>query len=279
MGFFDAQLTGLPIVMVIIDEAPVLLSGDGNAKLAAEMVRLTAGNGKLGRKVGVSEWLAAQVPSLAELGGDQALRSMLVGGNVLCLRTGDRVSAAMVGLESDPSTLPKYFPNSQPTWGLGYAVTMDDRQAPMRTDLVPGRMRHEAVTVPALDDAFLEAMDRAMGRERVLAPPPPSAELPEDAPEGRRCVDAVWTVLSERGQDMTRGEVIEWVGTLTETWGRDKKFAIRSISDALQALTTSDDPARRIVRVGDPGTGVYRVAEHDNSRATSTTTAEQPAGI
>lgn len=262
MQFFDAALTGLPVVMPIIDEAPLLLSGDGNAKLGAEMVYLTAGGAKLGRKTGLSKWLVAQVPSLAELGGDQALRSMLAGGNVVCLRTGDHVSAGMLGLEADPSTLPKYFPDGAPTQGIGYAVTMDNRQAPMRTDMVPSLMRHRPVTVPRLEDEFLEAMDYAMGTQGLLLPSLPSLPSPslsqeapaDDGPEGRRCADAVLQVLTDRGAEMERGEIIKWTSDLVKgAWGREQPFAIRSVTNALRDLTD----AGKIAKVRD---GVYRTA-------------------
>jgi hypothetical protein len=263
LQFFDAGITGLPVVMPIIDEAPLLLTGGGNSKLASEMTYLTAGGAKLGRKTGLSKWLVAQLPSLAELGGDQALRSMLVGGNVISLRTGDRVSAGMLGLDADPSALPKYFPDGEPTQGIGYAVTMDNRQAPMRTDLVPSAMRHRPVAVPRLEDEFLEAMDYAMGAQGILLPSLPalpSLSLPADAPrddepEGRRCTDAVLQVLSDRGAEMQRGEIIKWVGELAVTgWGREKPFGIKSVGNALQKLTE----AGTVERVRD---GVYRVAQ------------------
>ena len=264
MEFFDARLTGLPIVMPITDEAPLLLSGGGNAKLSAEMIRLEGESGKLGRKTGKSKWLVTQVPSLAEL-GDQTLRSMLIGGNVVCLRTGDRVSAGMLGLNADPSVLPKYFPDGSPTSGLGYAVSIDDRQAPMRSDMVPSRLRHEAVEVAQLDDGFLEAMDRAMGTQGVLLPRSPAADAPaaDDAPEGRRCIDAVWQVLADSGKPMERGEIIKWVNELAQTgWGRDKPFSIRAIGDALNRLVTEPPAGKSVTTVRD---GVYEAAAADRS--------------
>ena len=132
----------------------MLLSGGGNAKRAHEMIRMQATRAKLGRKTGGCRWLVAQVPSLSEL-GDQSLRSMLVGGNVVCLRTGDKVSAGMLGLEADPSALPKYFPYGEATGGLGYAVGSDNRQAPFRTDLVPRPDAPPAREVPQLEPEFL----------------------------------------------------------------------------------------------------------------------------
>jgi len=270
MQFFDHALSGLPIVMPITDEAPLLLSGDGNPKLAAEMARLQAVRAKLGRKTGDAEALVAQVPSLGEL-QDQALRSMFVGGNVVCLRTGDKVSGGMVGLQADPYSLPKYFRSGEPTQGLGYVVSVDNRQAPFRSDLVPGRMRHQPVDVPQLEDGFREAMDKAMGGVSpttafpVPSPLPssPAPEPAEDAPDGRRCVDAVWQVLADRDAEMDRGEIIRWVSDLAGSWER-KPWSIRAIGSALRDLVDGKEPGRTVIK---PRDGVYRAVVPDPSVA------------
>ena len=260
MEFYDPQLSGLPVVMPIIDEAPLLLSGGGNAKLAQEMVRLEGEGGKLGRKTGKSKWVVAQVPSLSEL-GDQALRSMMVGGNVVCLRTADKVSAGMVGLEADPSALPKYFPDGEATGGLGYVVSVDNRQAPFRSDMVPRRMRRQPVEVPQLEPEFLEVMDRAMrGALKLPDAPPAEPDPADDSPEGRRCADAVWQVLADSGQPMERGEIIRWVSELATTgWGREKPFSIRSVTNALGALLEGDG-GRVIAKVRE---GVYQASPRE----------------
>ena len=59
--------------------------------------------GRLGRKTGTALWLATHIPSLSDLGGEQALRDMLRGGNVVSMRTANRVATGMLGLEKDPS--------------------------------------------------------------------------------------------------------------------------------------------------------------------------------
>lgn len=259
MEFYDPQLSGLPVVMPIIDEAPMLLSGGGNAKLAQDMVRIAGDAAKLYRKAGGSMWMVGQVPSLSEF-GDQALRSMLVGGNVVCLRTGDKVSAGMVGLEADPSALPKYFPDGEATGGLGYVISVDNRQAPFRSDMVPRRMRRQPVEVPSLEPEFLEVMDRAM-RGGLTVPSAPAQQEPDgDAPDGRRCADAVWQVLADSGQPMERGEIIRWVSELATTgWGRDKPFSIRSVTNALNTLLEGDN-GRVIAKVRD---GVYQASPRE----------------
>jgi hypothetical protein len=260
MEFYDPRLSGLPVVMPIIDEAPMLLSGGGNARLAQDMVRIAGDAAKLYRKAGGSMWMVGQVPSLAEF-GDQALRSMLVGGNVVCLRTGDKVSAGMVGLEADPSALPKYFPDGEATGGLGYVISVDNRQAPFRSDMVPRRMRRQPVEVPQLEPEFLEVMDRAMrGGLTVPSAVPAQPEPADDAPDGRRCADAVWQVLADSGQPMERGEIMKWVSELATTgWGRDEPFKIRSITNALNTLLEGD-AGRVIVKVSK---GVYQASPRE----------------
>jgi hypothetical protein len=39
----------------------------------------------------------------------------------------------------------------------------------------------------------------------------------DNTPEGRRCIDAVWQVLSDSGKPMERGEIIKWVNELVTT--------------------------------------------------------------
>jgi hypothetical protein len=127
MGFFNPFLVDVPIIEITIDEAPVLLASKGAAALILDLL-------KLGRKVGFRLRLAAQVPSLAELKA-QEVRSILVGGNVWCGRTGDAVTGGYVNLPNNPRDLPRYFSNGTPTWGLGYASGPDNRpEVTMRTD-------------------------------------------------------------------------------------------------------------------------------------------------
>ena len=263
LPFYDHDLTGLPIILIIIDEAPVMLTANGNFKLAAEAIRLIGEIAKLGRKTGVSLWPVAQVPSLAEL-GDQVVRSMLVGGNVVCLRTGDRVSAGMLGLEADPASLPKYFPNREPTGGLGYVAGPDNRQAPMRVDLVPESMRRDEAVIPELDERFAAALSAAMGTQGVLpigapeaAPEPqPTAEA---EPDGRRCADAVWKILDDSGSDMDRGVIIADAGVLATTeWGRAKPFTVGAVRDALRDLVDGKHPGRKVIKPAGAKPGVYR---------------------
>ena len=256
MGFFDAFMTGLPIVEITLDEAPAFLT---DPKLGAEAGRLLADIGKRGRKAGFRLRLAVQVPSLSELGGDaQALRSMLVGGNVFCGRTGDRVSGGMVGISADPHELPKYFPDRSPTVGLGYASGPDNRPGtPMRWMWTEDPYKvARAADIRPLDDRCREAMDAVMGRIGVQAAMQPvpvhiAAVPDDDAPEGRRAADAVLAVLHDAGGELERGVICKRAGVLvTEEWGRPEPFKIRAISDALKALAEDG-------RISKPRTGFY----------------------
>ena len=157
MGFFDYQLVqqairqatgnenapGLPIIEIVIDEAPILLAVKGAAQLLLDIA-------KLGRKVGFRLRLAAQVPSMAELGKSE-LRSILVGGNVFAFRAGDKVSGGMMNLVGRPNEIPKNFPNGEPTRGLCFADTIEGRSSvTMRTDWIEeDRLYEFAETHPA----------------------------------------------------------------------------------------------------------------------------------
>jgi hypothetical protein len=126
----------LPIIEIVIDEAPVLLAVKGVPELLANIA-------KLGRKAGFRLKIAAQVPSLAELKSPE-LRSILVGGGAFAYRSGDKVSGGMMNVQGKPWELPPAFPNRKPTFGLCYASTIEGRSSvPMRTDYVDEEQLYE----------------------------------------------------------------------------------------------------------------------------------------
>jgi hypothetical protein len=128
IDFFDPLMTGLPIIEITIDELPILLAFHKDAP------GLLLDIAKLGRKAGFRLRMAAQVPSLKELKLTE-LRSIMNGGNVFCFRTGDKVTSGMLNITAEPHRLPKYFPDRQPTRGLGYCDTIEDRSSvPYRGD-------------------------------------------------------------------------------------------------------------------------------------------------
>jgi hypothetical protein len=243
MPFFDHALTGLPMPLILFDEAHMLLKGGRKeARAVQDMAHRVEEIGRLGRKTGTALWLATHIPSLSDLGGEQAIRDMLRGGNVLSMRTANRVAGGMLGLTKDPSEIPPFFTDGKETYGLGYAAGPDNRpDAPMRTDLVPKAAKRKVPAVPELDDRFREAMEAAMPRVNYAPPPPalavaapqarPAAAIPDA--EGRTAADAILAVVNG---DLDRGTLIKWVNEHADKeWGREP-FSLRAITTALAGL-------------------------------------------
>ena len=290
MPFFDYELLGgqLPMPWIILDEAHEVLKGDSKwqRQITSDVVEMA----RLIRKAGGKMTLATQLPGLADLGGSQALRDMLRGGNVWSGRTANKVAGGMLGLVKDPSEIPRYFGDGSETAGLGYCDGPENRpDAPMRTDRVPKEYYRNPPAVRQLDDRFLEVMDKAMksavsptstvatvgeavngllapgGPVKSLIPRPGSLpdrpadpEPVDDAPEGRRCVDAVLQVLTDAAGPMDRGDVIKWVTDLSTIWGRPKPWGIKMIQNTLRDLLASG----AVVQPAGKGTA-YEVAGRD----------------
>lgn len=92
----------LPLWVVVLDEAHILLQ---HPVFGKEVAWLLGQCVKLGRKVGLSFILGSQLAHLTEL-KDEAIRSMLAGMGATCLRSGERRSAGMLGIEGQPFYLP-----------------------------------------------------------------------------------------------------------------------------------------------------------------------------
>lgn len=216
MGFYDYGMCGLPIIEITIDEAPILLA-------EKDAVRIIKDIGKLGRKVGFRLRLAAQVPSLKELGGEQALRSMLVGGNVFCFRTGDKLSGSMVNIDARPWELPKYFTDGMtPTAGLCYADGPDARSSvTARTDFVPDPYEIAESTQICPPDA-----DVASHLAGALS----QAALSDSVTAGR--VSAQMAVMAEiDGREVPKGELVANLVRQADGW------KLSEVVDAITVLT------------------------------------------
>lgn len=154
-----------PLLMVIIDEAPDVTKDPECARIIAKI-------GKKGRKLGVGITLITQVPSLAEFGNDQAMRSMLSSTNVVMFRVSDKYSKQMgmpIDLPVDPNNLPKEWPDGSSTAGLGYLADAS-RISPFRA-MYQEDAYHWATTeadVAELEPAAVTAAgeDYATWRER-----------------------------------------------------------------------------------------------------------------
>lgn len=142
-GYFEPTPTE-PQLSVIIDESPDVLADP-------ECRRIVALIGKKGRKLGVSVTVIAQVPSLAELGGDLTIRSMLSSTNIVMFRTSDKLSKQM-GLPQDlavnPANLPEAWPDGASTAGLGYVAAAGGRLSPLRAHFVEDPFYWASVEAP-----------------------------------------------------------------------------------------------------------------------------------
>jgi hypothetical protein len=202
MGWFDPIVTGLPIIEITVDEAPILLAVPGAPQLLLDIA-------KLGRKVGFRLRLAAQIPSIAELGKGE-LRSILVGGNVFCFRTGDKVTSGMTNITARPNELPKFFADGTPTRGLGYADTINARPGvTMRTDWIEEERLYdfaETCEVRPFDPDVANAVTAAFGADSKRA-----AEL---AAAGDAAASREVQVLAALTGPMTAGQLITATGGL-----------------------------------------------------------------
>ncbi|WP_154697036.1 hypothetical protein [Lentzea guizhouensis] len=144
-----------PAVYCVIDEAPDVLADP-------ECRRIIAAIGKKGRKHGVAVIIFVQIPSLSELGGDLAVRSMLSSTNIVIFRTSDSLSAQMgvpMQLPIDPASLPAVFPDGSSTAGLGYRASAGGRVSPMRAawqeDPYVWATTGDPAPIPAADHAAM----------------------------------------------------------------------------------------------------------------------------
>ena len=221
----------LPIIEITIDEAPILLAMKGAPALLLDIL-------KLGRKVGFRVRLAVQVPSIAELGKGE-LRSILVGGNVICFRTGDRVSHGMANIPANPNELPKFWRNGKPTVGLGFAATGDAIPRPsvtMRTDYVDDPYSYAEEAQPrSPDDGVTWRLDKVLKQADADA-----ASLASAAADQAQIQLAILGMLA--GQPMTQGQI------LSQSSGKVSEIvdAIAALHDAGKIREAGNDMIARV---------------------------------
>lgn len=124
---------GLPLMVVTIEEAHAVLDDP----VAAQSVERIA---KMARKCGIKLRLIVQDPSVGQLGNSRVLRSQLTGGNVIVLRTGDRLGGQIATggrLPVDPYDIPAEWPDGGgSTAGCGYLIGAENRGAMLRVSHV-----------------------------------------------------------------------------------------------------------------------------------------------
>lgn len=149
----------MPGIVVFIDEAHRLLMHSERGREIRRLVELLS---QMGRKVAISVVLATQQPSVTQLGGSSVIRDMTKSGNIVALRTAERVSGGQIagnGLPEPLHMLPAEWPDGSPTHGLGYVTTQ--RLIRSRTLLVDDPYAQaSSITTDRLDQATQAALDQ-----------------------------------------------------------------------------------------------------------------------
>lgn len=112
-----------PGLLIIIDECHKIFT--------PEMAKRWSNVAREFRKVGVALLCASQYPGLETFGGNEALRSSIMAGNVIAMKTASNSAGQiMAGLQIDPKTLPNIK-------GYGWLqdTDPDGRSAPFRNRL------------------------------------------------------------------------------------------------------------------------------------------------
>lgn len=211
----------MPGVLTIVDECHRIFTPD-TASRWADLSREK-------RKVGGAIIAASQFSGLETFGGSDILRSCLIAGNAVALRTSSRLSAQLIpGLEVDPALFPK-LP------GYGYYVDASGklRTAPFRCEWLPDaddKDRNPDIPVPTVEEWFerlpepeLDDMTAAAFGEAFLN----RHELAEQSDER----DRAWLEgREEETPEMTPASPIRAVPTFTEPTADD------GTADAIEAL-------------------------------------------
>lgn len=242
---------GLKMLSITIDEAQKVLADDVCRALVEEMIGMS-------RKCGIKFRLVTQVPLLTSLGNSMVIRDAVAAGNVLVLRTANRLSGQVAfngALPVDPCSLPKEFPDGSTTSGLGFFFGPGaDRASTMRVGYVEDPF-HWATTGNPPD---LEPFDAPAHIDKQ--PQPSSTSTPrtpaDDEVDQRRVGEcAVLAYLADHeGMDAARGEMVGHIQATTTP-----PPALRTITKALTDLTAAGEIAKT-------GRGMYRIADAGRAR-------------
>lgn len=128
-----------PVYSLTVDEAHKVFSQFGIAVKAAEEISSMA------RKCGGKLRLITQLPLLKQLGNSHPLRSAVASGNVIVLRTADRITTTVAfqgAFDVQPHLIQRAWPDrgqgiaARSTAGLGYALGPQARTSIMRVSLI-----------------------------------------------------------------------------------------------------------------------------------------------
>lgn len=242
---------GLKLLSITIDEAQTVLADPVCRALVEEMIAMS-------RKCGIKFRLITQVPLLSSLGNSMAIRDAVAAGNVIVLRTANRLSGQVAfngALPVDPSSLPKEWPDGSTTSGIGFVFAPGaDRAATMRVGYVEDVFGW-ATTGPTIGLEPYEG-PAAKGSDGASTAQPNPPEPQSDAQPDRAGEDAVLAFLAERAASETsRGDLINQIQGASAN-----PPALRTLVKALTDLVEAGEVERT-------GRGQYRITEQGLGRA------------
>jgi hypothetical protein len=261
----------MPLLSVTVEESPMLLRGDRRFKVYIKEIL------SMGRKCGVRLRLITQIPSIAELGNDFAIRPLLASMSVVCLRTTEPITGtAIPGLPGDPKNIEEFFPDGTRTFGLGYILGAV-KASKMRTftldDLVVYDWASAGTTAHLTRLAQAPAADAEpaaqAGHFGASAPAAASAmhfdsAVPAQYAEAlgaRRARDAICAYVNAQHFPVTSGQIVRELG-----------LANSAVSQAIKRELSSKAP--RLAKVSHglyaaPGrdTGFWQAADRTSTAA------------
>jgi hypothetical protein len=257
----DLPKHGLPPILLIVDELPVLTGGETKGQVVEALNTIA----QTGRKVGISPWVATQSPLLDSFAGG-LFAGQLASANTVMFRLDKRSGSAMLGGQAAiaATNLPMNLPGRRPTSGMAFSNGIDGRAVPWR-DWHPDSIPTPDIAGPANGDPTLGDLTRRLIESLPLA----GLELPlDDAPEDepapdlivvpdrpKHARDAVMRVVDEHG-GVASTEVIQ--RTVQARWGLSES----SVTKALRALVFEGQQM--------PGAGLARNARAEYVLSTHT---------
>jgi hypothetical protein len=236
---------GLPMLSITIDEAQNILPDPVCRALVEEMIGMA-------RSCGIKFRLITPVPLLPSLGNSMIIRDAVAAGNVIILRTANRLTGQVAfngALPVDPCSLPKEWADGSTTSGLGFVFAPGaDRPSTMRVGYVEDPYDWATSGTPAVMEPYTGPP--AQGGDGASQETPQPAIVPDDPDQQRIGEDTVLAYLAAHtGQDIARGEMFNAIQERITP-----PPALRTLTKAITDLCESG----HIERVG---RGSYRITE------------------
>jgi hypothetical protein len=244
----DRAVHGLPPILLIVDELPVLIESDYKSQVVTALNTIA----QTGRKVGIAPYCAVQTPLLEAFGGG-LFAGQLASQNTVMFRLDKRSGAAMLGGQAATAAtqLPINLPGRRPTSGMAFTNGVDGRAVPWRS-WHPDSIPTPDQAGPANGDPELDDLTR-----NLLDALPVAGDLP-DLPDDEDDEPQPLVVVQQRPSDAQDGvrQIVRDLGGVATTaqivdaasarWG----YSESSVTKALRALVHVEQQR--------PGSGMTR---------------------